>query len=291
MKIGAVFPQLEIGTDPIAIRDYAVALEETGFDHLLAYDHVVGADITHRPDWNMPYTSEHDFHEPLMLFSFLAGQVSKLEFATGILILPQRQATLVGKQAANLDVFCGGRFRMGVGIGWNDVEYEALAVPFARRGARLDEQMKYLRRLWTEESFSYSGDFHNLTEGGLRPLPIQRPIPLWVGGVSDAAMTRAAKLGDGWMPVLPATAAPEKIDAFKGAVEKAGRDPARVGFENIIFVGATIGGKVRTWEDAVSEIEVWKKEGATHVCIHTMGAGLGGGEGHIEFLRKVKDAI
>jgi len=291
MKIGAVFPQLEIGTDPTAIRDYAVALEEMGFDHLLAYDHVIGADITNRPDWNMPYTSAHDFHEPLMLFSFLAGQVSRLEFASGILILPQRQTALAAKQVANLDVFSGGRFRMGVGIGWNQVEYEALGVSFAQRGARLDEQMTFLRELFAKPSFSFNGDFHTLTEGGIKPLPVRKSVPLWVGGVSDAAMNRAAKLGDGWMPVLPATAAAEKIDSFKGAVAKAGRDPAQVGFENIIFVGTTIGGKVRTWEDAVADIDVWKKEGATHVCIHTMGADLGGGDGHIEFLRKVKEAI
>lgn len=290
MKTGVVFPQTEIGDDPVAIRDFAIAIEEMGFDHLIAYDHVVGADISERPDWNGPYTHESMFHEPLTLFSFLAGITTRLEFATGIVILPQRQTVLAAKQAASIDIFSGGRLRIGVGIGWNVVEYEALDVPFDKRGARLDEQIEYMRRLWTERVFSFDGEFHKLSQGGLYPLPVQRPIPIWVGGLSDAAMQRAARLGDGWMPVWPAAMAEQKIAEFKSAVEDAGRNPTDVGFENIIFVGDTVGGPRRSYEDAVSDAGIWKSAGADRVSLHTTGAGLGGVEGHLAFLRSFKEA-
>jgi len=208
-----------------------------------------------------------------------------------VMILPQRQAGLVAKQAANVDVFTGGRLRLAVGIGWNEIEYEALGVPFSQRGARLDEQMDFMRRLWTEESFSFDGKFHKLTEAGINPLPVQQPIPLWVGGTSEAAINRAASRGDGWLPTGPADKAQEVVGMFREKVVQAGRNPDQVGLENIIFVGTTIGGPKRTWEDAAADHALWKAAGATGVSVHTMGADLGGADGHIDFLRRFKEAL
>ena len=291
MKTGVVFPQTEIGRDPLAIRDFAQAVEEMGFDHLVAYDHVVGADISNRPGWSMPYTHESAFHEPLVLFSYLAGVTTRLEFATGVVIMPQRQAALFAKQAANLDIFCQGRLRLGLGIGWNEVEYEALGIPFEQRGSRLDEQVEFMRRLWCDASFSFDGRFHQLSAGGINPLPDQRPIPVWIGGVSEKAMRRAAKFGDGWMPVLPAAQADEQVGRFRELVQEAGRDPSRIGFENIIFIGRTIGGPRRGWEDAVADHAAWKQAGATHVCVHTMGADLTSPDEHLELLRRIIESV
>lgn len=291
MQIGAVFPQTEIGSDPIVIRDFAQALEDMGFGHMVAYDHVLGADISNRPDWPGPYTYKHAFHEPMTLFSYLAGLTKKLQFATGIIILPQRQTALVGKQAANVDVFTGGRLRMGFGIGWNPVEYEALDVPMKDLGSRMEEQIDYLRHLWTEEVFTFEGKYHEHHAAGLNPMPVQRPIPVWLGGMSDAAMNRAARMADGWMPALPAEMAQDKIGTFREAIVKAGRDPSTVGVENIIFAGATVGGPIRTAEDVVSDYHLWKNAGASHISIHTMTANLGNADGHLAFLRNVIESI
>ena len=199
MNVGVVFPQVEIGQDPAAIRDYAQAVEALGYTHILVFDHVLGANPERPGGWKGPYTFTHAFHEPFVLFSFLAGVTSRLGFFSGVFVLPQRQTALFAKQAANLDIFCRGRLRLGVGIGWNNVEYEALDVPFEKRGARLDDQMRVLRRLCTERSVTEASDFHRITDAGLLPLPVQRPIPLWIGGMSPAAARRAARLGDGWI--------------------------------------------------------------------------------------------
>ncbi len=291
MKVGVVFPQTEIGADPIVIRDFAQAVESLGFSHLIAYDHVLGADVTNRPGWNMPYTHQSTFHEPLVLFSYLAGLTTTLGFASGVLILPQRQTALVAKQAANVDRFLGGRLRLGVGIGWNPLEYEALDTSFKGRGARLEEQVAFMRRLWTEPSFSFTGRHHKLTEGGINPLPVQQPIPVWFGGVSSQAMQRAARLGDGWMPVRPATMAEATVGEFRELVVSCGRDPDLVGLENIVFVGRTLGGERRTVEDAIADCVAWRKAGASHTSIHTMGADLATPDAHIGFLRRVSEGI
>jgi probable F420-dependent oxidoreductase len=177
-RIGVVFPQLEIEPEAAAIRDFAQGVEAMGYSHMIAYDHVVGADITNRPDWTMAYTHESLFHEPMTLFAYLAACTNTLILSTGVVVLPQRQTVLFGKQAANVDIFSGGRLRIGAGTGWNTVEYEALGIPFEDRGARLDDQIRFLRRLWTESSFTEVGQFHKITEAGINPLPLQRPIPL-----------------------------------------------------------------------------------------------------------------
>src|SRR5215475_11621054 len=184
MQIGVVFPQTEIGADPGAIRAYAQRVKELGFEHLLAYDHVLGADPAVHAPWNGPYDVDTTFHEPFVLFGFIAG-ITALELVTGIIILPQRQTALVAKQAAEVDLLTGGRFRLGVGLGWNRVEYEALGTTFRDRGRRVEEQIEVLRRLWQEPVVSFEGRYHTITAAGINPLPVQRPIPIWMGGFSE----------------------------------------------------------------------------------------------------------
>lgn len=291
-KIGAVFPQTEMPSDPLAIRDYAQSLESIGYDHLIAYDHVLGADVTNRPDWPRNfYTHRSRFQEPFTLFAFLAGQTRRLGLMTGVLVLPQRQTALVAKQAANLDIFCEGRLRIGVGSGWNAVEYEALGVDFASRGGLLDEQIDYLRRLWTEEAFSFEGRFHRLTEAGINPSPVQRPIPLWVGGASPPAMRRAAAKGDGWLPVLPAEQAKNAIGSFREQVAAHGRDPALVGVETIVHAGPTAQNEARGWEEVAADCATWLEAGASHIAIDTMNAGCKSPNDHIRFVQSVVEAL
>ena len=179
MRLGAIFPQTEIGADPSAVKDFAQAAEDLGYDHILVFDHVLGADQTKRDSWDRPYNIDDMFHEPFVLFGYLAGITEKIEFTTGVLILGQRQTGLVAKQAAEVDVLTGGRLRLGIGIGWNDVEYEALGQSFSNRGRRSEEQIDLLRMLWTEESVNWAGRYQHVSDAGITPLPIQRPRPLW----------------------------------------------------------------------------------------------------------------
>jgi probable F420-dependent oxidoreductase len=285
-SVGAVFPQTEIGTDPIEIRDYAQGVEELGFGHLIAYDHVIGADLANRPDWKMPYNVDSTFHEPLVLFAYLAGLTKTLGLTTGVVVVPQRQTVLFAKQAANLDIFTGGRLRLGMGVGWNKVEYDALGQRFDKRGARLDEQVSLLRRLWTERSLSDRGESHHIDEAGICPLPTQRPIPLWIGGFSGPAMKRAAAVGDGWLPFLPANLAMEKAQEFRQAVTEAGRNPDDVPFENIVLL-ALYSKPRRTVDQFLADVEIWKQAGASAVSIDAMGMNLRGATQHLEFLREV----
>ena len=199
MRIGVVFPQTELGGDVRAVRHYAQGVEHLGYAHLLAYDHVVGADPSVHKGWAGPYDVRTTFHEPFVLFGYIAA-ITSLELVTGIIILPQRQTVLVAKQGAEVDLLTDGKFRLGVGIGWNAVEYEALGKNFSDRGARSEEQVALLRRLWTEESVTHEGPSERVTGAGLAPLPVQRPIPVWFGVASPRAYRRAGRLGDGWFP-------------------------------------------------------------------------------------------
>ena len=200
MKLGVTFPQTEIGTDPGAIREFAQAVEGLGFNHLLVYDHVLGADTSHYKDWSGTYTKEDMFHEPFVLYGYLAAVTSSIELTTGIIILPQRQTALVAKQAAEVDVLSGGRLRLGIGIGWNHVEFEALGQDFHVRGKRSEEQIELMRQLWTNEAVTFNGKWDKITAAGLNPLPVQRPIPIWLGGSSEQVLKRVATLSDGWIP-------------------------------------------------------------------------------------------
>jgi probable F420-dependent oxidoreductase len=267
MRLGVVFPQTESGTDPAAIREYAQAIEAIGYEHLLAYDHVLGADPNRPGGWTGGYTHESLFHEPLVLFGFLAGVTERIELVTGVLILGQRQTALVAKQAAEVDVLSGGRLRLGVGIGWNAVEYEALGEDFHNRGRRSEEQVAVLRRLWAEPVVTFEGEFHHIAQAGLNPLPLRRTIPIWLGGSADAVLERAGRLADGWFPLLrdPQRVA-EDIAKVRQAAERAGRDPAALGFEATARAADGI-------EAAVEQARAMEEAGATHLNLNTMSAG------------------
>jgi len=281
MKVGVVFPQTEIGADPSYIKDYGQAAEELGFAHILAYDHVVGANPASRVDWRGPYSHLDSFHEPLVLFSYLAGLTRRIEFCTGIIILPQRQTVLVAKQTAALDVLSGGRLRFGIGIGWNPVEYEALGADFNNRGRRVEEQVEVLRLLWTRPTLTFDGRWHKITDAGLNPLPVQRPIPIWFGGGDERALRRLARLGDGWFPLLdPDEKCRAMIDKIRQFASEAGREPGTIGIEGRISYGR---GDPSAWQ---RDLASWQNLGATHVSFNTMKAGLNSPSAHIEAIRR-----
>src|ERR1022692_1169707 len=288
MQIGVVFPQTEIGADRGAIRDYATGVEELGFTHLLAYDHVLGADPAVHEGWNGPYDISTTFHEPLVLFGYLAALTS-LELVTGIIILPQRQTALVAKQAAEVDLLTGGRFRLGIGLGWKAGEYDALGMRFDDRGARVDDQVALLRKLWTERTVTHESGAERVIGAGLAPPPVQRPIPVWFGGQSAPAYRRAGRLGDGWFPQVPPG---PRLDEAKSIVDQAavlaGRDPADLGMEGRVSCGA--GGAGGAAEAAARVIE-WRDAGASHVSVNTMGAGLAAVPDHLAVLAAIADAV
>ncbi len=293
MRLGVVFPQTEIGTDPVVIRDFAQAAETLGFHHIVAYDHVLSASTANRPGW-LGYDLDDLFHEPFVLFGYLAGCTKQIELATGIIILPQRQTALVAKQAAEVDVLSGGRLRLGVGLGWNSVEYEALGVDFHNRGGRITEQVKVLRALWTQEIVTFRGRWHTIVEAGLNPMPVQRPIPIWMGGAADAVLRRASRLADGWffgggLP-NPYTRGPSRkpadlIERLRLHLHEARRDPSSFGIEARVAAGKD---NPEDWRRLTEE---WLALGATHLSFSTMGAGLGTPDDHIETARRFRDAV
>ena len=282
MRIGVVFPQTEIGADPGGVRAFAQAVEELGYDHLLAYDHVLGADISKRQEWPGPYTAEHQFHEIFVLFGHLAAIVPSLELVAGVLVLPQRQTALVAKQAAEIDILTGGNFRLGVGLGWNFVEFEALGEDFSNRGRRSEEQIEVLRRLWTEPVVDFEGRWHRIPFAGINPLPVQRPIPIWIGGSAEVAIRRTARLADGFFPQRPLEGGwPATIERLREWAEEAGRDPGSIGIEQRIQVSE---GTPDDWRAAAEE---WRGLGATHLSVATMRGDLDA-DGHI---RRIEEAI
>jgi probable F420-dependent oxidoreductase len=286
MKFGVVFPQTEIGADPGGVRAYAQAVEELGFDHLLVYDHVLGADPAGHPGFNGPYTSASMFHEPFVLFGYLAAVAPRLELVTAVIILAQRQAVLAAKQAAEVDVLTNGKLRLGLGIGWNAVEYEGLGMDFRTRGRRFEEQIELMRRLWTEPVVTFQGRYHTVTAAGLNPLPVHRPIPIWIGASAEAAIKRAAETADGFFPQRPLEGGwPATMEKIHGWLEAAGRDVRQFGIEQRINTSA---GTPDDWRKAAEE---WRDFGATHLSINTMNAGLRGPEAHIQRLREAKEAL
>jgi len=278
MRIGVVFPQTEIGADAGAVRAYAEHVEGLGFAHLLAYDHVVGADPKVHVGWDGFYDLHDTFHEPLVTFGYLAAVTTSLELVTGIVILPQRQAVLVAKQAAEVDLLSGGRLRLGVGLGWNAVEYEALGEDFSNRGRRSEEQVELMRKLWTEQTVTYHGMYHRVTGAGLAPLPIQRPIPVWFGAASPRACRRAGRLGDGWFPMVgPGPKLDQARQAVAEAATEAGRDPAQIAMEGRVSWNGNP-------DDLADGLRVWAEAGASHISINTMNAGLVSVDDHLRAL-------
>jgi probable F420-dependent oxidoreductase len=282
MKIGVVFPQTEFPSDPIVIRDYAQAVEGMGFTSIHAYEHVLGANPDRPGGLSGPYTYKDPFFEPFCLFSYLAGLTHKVEFVTGILILPQRQTALVAKQAATLDVLSTGRLRFGVGIGWNEAEYTALGEDFHNRGKRSEEQVELLRLLWTQPLVKFEGRWHNIPDAGINPLPVQRPIPIWFGGSDERVLRRMAQLGDGWM--LTTRSIEQSLpllDKLSRFLDEAKRDKSTFGIEPRLNMSLI---KAEGWIDF---LDAWEKLGATHLNINTMGCGYETVSAHIEALRHI----
>jgi len=285
MNIGVVFPQVEIGNDPAAIRDYAQAVEAMGYTHILAFDHVLGANPPSHPGLKGPYSYKHPFHEPFVLFGFLAAVTRRVELVTGIIILPQRQTALVAKQTASVDVLSGGRLRLGVAVGWNFVEYEALGEDFKNRGRRIEEQIEVLRALWTKELVTVEGRWHRVTDAGINPLPVQRPIPIWMGGESEPVVRRAARVADGWMRHFrPGPEAQTVVDRVQGWVRDAGRDPEKFGIEGRFALSQV------PRDQWAKELAAWRAmHGVTHVSVYTVGLGLKTPADHVETLRRFRD--
>ena len=282
MKLGAVFPQTEIGADPDDVARFAATAEELGYDHLVAYDHVLGANTASRPDWQGPYTSKSMFHEPFVLFAYLAGVTSTLELVTAVIILPQRQTALVAKQAACIDVISRGRLRLGIGTGWNAVEYDALNEDFSNRGLRSEEQIDVLRKLWADETVTFSGKWHQIEDAGINPLPESRSIPVWLGGMAPQVVERVGRIADGWFPFFNPNLG-EQLKEVRRSAELVGRDPASIGVECMAPL-ADAGNQARDQLKNLQDI------GVTHSAVVTMNAGLVGAQQHIDALKRYRDA-
>ena len=301
MQIGVIFPQLDIGADPGPVREYAQGVEGLGFTHITAFDQVVGLDRTRFERW--PYVHDHEdlFHEVFVLFGFLAGLTSRIGLATGVLVLPQRQTALVAKQAAEVDVLSGGRLRLGIGVGIKPEEFEALEIAYPRRGRRCEEQMALMRALWTNELVDFEGEWHRVRHGGINPLPVQRPIPIWIGGHSPPVLDRIARSADGWMPNFePDEEGAAIVARLHDRARAHGRDPADIGFEPTVNV---LGRTPEQWrEDALA----WRALGATHLSANTMqeewdevagmwskaeGARIERVDAHLEVLERYLEAV
>jgi probable F420-dependent oxidoreductase len=281
MRLGAVVPQLEIGSDPAGIARWARAVEGMGYRHVLAYDHVLGADPTDRPGWR-GYTKDDSFHEVFVLFGYLAAITESVELVTGVLILPQRQTALVAKQAAEVDVLSRGRLRLGIGVGWNPVEYEALGQDFGTRGARSEEQIEVLRALWAEPAITYRGRWHTIVDAGIEPRPPRGGIPIWIGGTAEAVLRRVARIGDGWLPQQPPNAeSAATLQRLRAYTAEAGRSADDIGIEARL----TLADVPRAgWADFLAG---WADLGATHLCVNTMGMGFTDIDQHLEALAEV----
>jgi probable F420-dependent oxidoreductase len=285
MQIGVVFPQTEIGGDPGAVRAYGEAVAGLGYSHLAAYDHVLGGDTAVLGDLGGPYTVDDTFREPLVMFGYLAG-ITDLAFATSILIGPQRQTALLAKQAAEVDILSQGRFRLGLGIGWNRLEYEALGMPFEDRGAILEEQVGVLRQLWTQRSVTVESRFHHITAAGLAPPPLQRPIPIWIGAFAPAALRRVGRIADGWFPqVRPGAGLTEALEVIAEGAREAGRDPSTIAFEG------RVDHATRDLDRIATHAERWRAAGASHLSVNTMAADCRGVDDHIAGLTAIAGVL
>lgn len=294
MQLGANLSLSDTGGDPGTVKAFAQAAEALGYDHLGAADHVLGANVASRPDWGARNTSDDLFHDPFVLFGFLASCTTRIGFSTQVLILAQRQAVLVAKQAASLDVLSGGRFRLGVGIGWNQVEFVGLNENFHDRGRRSEEQVQVMQKLWADPHVSFQGRWHTIEDAGINPQPANRRIPLWFGGHEDVTLRRTAQWGDGWIMLAhaPGDTALAEFAKLRRYTEEAGRDPAAMGLEVWVSVGAG------TPDDWRREFEFWREAGVTHVCVnnsfgrynHTRMEGRSLAQ-HIEALERYRDAV
>lgn len=286
MEFGVVFPQTEIGADPADIREFSQAAEWLGYDGLVVYDHVLGADPEHYPGWSGVYELKDMFHEPFVFFGYLAGITQRIRLITGVIILPQRQTALVAKQAAEVDVLSGGRLCLGIGIGWNEVEFEALGEDFHNRGRRSEEQIEVLRVLWTQEVVDFEGQWHRIKGAGLNPRPVQQPIPIWFGGGAEPVLKRIGRIGDGWMPLAkPKEQTKAAVERVRNYAQEAGRDPSAVDIAPVLHLSRS------SFDELLDEVSQWQEIGATHIYLDTMRAGLESARKHIEMIERFKKAI
>ncbi len=263
MKLGVALPIVDIGGEPDAIRDFAQAAEGIGYQGIAAPDHVLGVNVASRPEWTQPRGRSTDlYHDPFVLFGFLAGCTGIADFSTQVLILPQRQTVLVAKQAACLDVLCGGRFRLGIGVGWNDVEFVGLNEDFHNRGRRSEEQVEVMQALWAEPHVDVKGKWHTIEDAGINPRPASGRVSLWYGGHADVTLRRVVRWGDGWMPLAygPGDEARAAFDKLRGYAEAAGRDPATIGIDTRVSAA----GDEAQWR---ADVQTWKSCGVTHLTL------------------------
>ena len=284
MKLGAVFPQVEIGSDPVAVRRFAQTVESLGFQFLAVYDHVLGVDPD-RPDWSGAYDMSDEFHEIFVLFGYLAACTERLELVSRVLVLPQRQTALVAKQAAEIAVLSKSGIRLGLGVGWNRVEMEGLGESFENRGKRFEEQVEVMRALWSTESVKFDGEFHHIDRAGIAPRPPGGRIPIWLGGRAEVVIRRAARIADGFMPQLvSADAAGPFMEKLTGLLNEAGRDTAAFG------VDPSVKARPDAIADAVTLAEAWKSAGATHLTVNSLGTGCVSVDDHLSRLRAFRDS-
>jgi probable F420-dependent oxidoreductase len=284
LQIGVVYPQIELRGDPDAVRRIGKGAEDLGFDHVLAYDHVLGAVHAGRtPPLTGPYTEHDPFHDPLVMFAYLAGITERIGLTTGVLILPQRQTALVARQAADVDLLSGGRLRLGVGIGWNQVEYEALGQDFRTRGAREEEQIGLLRRLFTEPVVDFPGRFDRVDRAALVPKPA-RSIPIWLGGSGAAAFERAARLADGFIFGGDTSRAIDAWKRLRDRVGSLGKPAEDFGADYMVRASGDVG-------DLTAKIDAWREAGGSHVSVITMGLGLDSAGSHLDYLASVAEAL
>jgi probable F420-dependent oxidoreductase len=302
VKVGVVFPTYEIGRDPVLIRDFVQSAEDLGYDHIVIYDHVLGADPAGRAGgWRGPHDKDNAFHEALTSIAFMAGMTKRIGFFTAVLVLPQRQAALVAKQAAQIEIMAPGRLRLGIGVGWNEVEYEGMGADFHTRGRLIEEQIEVMRRLWAEEVVDFKGKWHTLDRVGLNPLP-PNPVPIWFGGTSDVVLKRAARLGDGWVPIGRRNYGEMRETIQRGLVA-ADRDPGNFGVE--VFVNFMPGNTYRLHQPPNPDVklvntpEIWRSKvveagealGATHAALMTMDYGLPSAQAHLDAIRLYGEAV
>ena len=290
MLLGASLPQSELGDDPAAVREWALAVEDMGFDYIAVIDHVLGARPGHpvlQGSRRFHFTSERIVHEPLVLLGYLAAMTRRVRLVTAIVILPQRQTALVAKQAAEVDLLSGGRLTLGVGLGWNSIEFEALGEDFRTRGQRIEEQIAVLRRLWTAQHVSYRGRWHTIDDAGLNPRPVQQPIPIWIGAESDTAIERAARIADGWIALgRPDEETARRVRLFRDATIQAGRDPSL-----LALVGSVGSRTMRAADDLRRDADAWQRFGGSHLTLNSTGAGASTLHAHLEALQGTRDAV
>lgn len=286
MPIGAFFPNLAFDNDPEAIREWALAVEALGYDYIDVPDHTVAVDRASRPEFRGPYDLTNPYHETFVTMGFLAAITRRVRLKSSVLILPQRQTALVAKQAVEVDVLSGGRLDLGIGVGWNPIEYEALGENWKTRGRRQNQQVEALLRLWCDEIVQFEGEWDTLKGVGLNPAAVQKPIPLWFGGSVDATLRRAARHGAGWIPLgEPDETSAERLDTLRGFLAEEGRDPADFGIECWI---RTRDPDPQTW---LTNAQAWMKLGATHVTLYTAGTYLGDVSEQIEALRRFRELM